>query len=81
MADSKATQSSIQEKKKHEEDLPFSEMDFTSTVIFPDEYSVSKLPPQTKQASLVKESEDSEGKTVVREQTVVPAIKKKSSKH
>ncbi|XP_023636708.1 putative RNA polymerase II subunit B1 CTD phosphatase RPAP2 homolog isoform X2 [Capsella rubella] len=72
--DFKATQSN-QEKHK---DPPFSEMDFTSTVIMPDEYSVSKLPLQTKQASPVGVSDDGKGKTVLREQTVVPATKKKS---
>ncbi|KAL1212756.1 putative RNA polymerase II subunit B1 CTD phosphatase RPAP2 [Cardamine amara subsp. amara] len=73
--DSKAIQSN---KEKKHEDSGFSEMDFTSTVIFPDEYSVSKLPLQTKEASPVKESEDGKGITVVTEQTLVPATKKKS---
>lgn len=77
LADSKATQSN---QEKHE-DPPFSEMDFTSTVIMPDEYSVSKLPLQTKQASPVGESDGGKGKTVLKEQTVVPPTKKVSSKH
>lgn len=74
LADSKATQSN-QEKK---EDPPFSEMDFTSTVIVS---GVSKLPPQTKQASPAGESEDGEGKSIPREQTAVPPKQKISSKH
>ncbi|XP_010493937.1 PREDICTED: putative RNA polymerase II subunit B1 CTD phosphatase RPAP2 homolog [Camelina sativa] len=73
-SDSKATQKN---QEKHE-NPPFSEMDFTSTVIMPDEYSVSKLLPQTKQASPVGESDDGKGKTVFREQTVVPPTQKKS---
>ena len=72
MADSKATTQSNQETH---------EMDFTSTVIMPDVNSVSKLPPQTKQASTVVESVDGKGKTVLKEQTVVPPTKKVSSKH
>ncbi|KAG7610495.1 Rtr1/RPAP2 domain [Arabidopsis suecica] len=67
--DSKATTQSNQEKH---------EMDFTSTVIMPDVNSVSKLPPQTKQASTVVESVDGKGKTVLKEQTVVPPTKKVS---
>ncbi|CAH2044497.1 unnamed protein product [Thlaspi arvense] len=72
--DSKATQSN-QEKK---ENPPFSEMDFTSTVIISDDFSVSKLPPQTKQPSLIGESEDSKGKAVSKKQTAVPPTKKNS---
>lgn len=77
LADSKATQNN----QERNEDPPFNEMDFTSTVIISDEFSVSKLPPQTKQASPVGESDDGKGKTVLREQTVVPPTQKKSSKH
>uniref|UniRef100_A0A1J3CZX4 RNA polymerase II subunit B1 CTD phosphatase RPAP2 homolog n=1 Tax=Noccaea caerulescens TaxID=107243 RepID=A0A1J3CZX4_NOCCA len=72
--DSKATQ----KNKEKSEDRPFSEMDFTSEVIISDEYSVTKLPPQTKQASPIGESEDGKGKTIAREQTAVPPTQKKS---
>ncbi|CAA7017170.1 unnamed protein product [Microthlaspi erraticum] len=72
--DSKATHKN-QEKS---EDQHFSEMEFTSEVIFSDEYSVSKLPPQTKKASPVKESEEGKGKTIAKDQTAVPPTQKKS---
>ncbi|VVB15209.1 unnamed protein product [Arabis nemorensis] len=71
--DSMVTQSN-QEKKK-EENPPFSEMDFTSTVIVSDEYSVSKVRPQTTQASPARESEDGKGKSIPREQTPLPPKK------
>lgn len=77
LADSKAAQ----KNKEKSEDRPFSEMDFTSQVIISDEYSVTKLPPQTEQASPIGESEDGKGKTIAREQTAVLPTQKKSSKH
>nr|VDD26455.1 unnamed protein product [Brassica oleracea] len=56
--------SKAKNKQKKQEDPPFDEMGFTSTVIVPDEPSVSKLTPQTKQPSPpVVKPEDGEGKT------------------
>ena len=58
------TDSKAKNKQKKQEDPPFDEMGFTSTVIVPDEPSVSKLTPQTKQPSPpVVKPEDGEGKT------------------
>lgn len=66
LTDSKAKNN----KQKKQEGPPFNEMGFTSEVIVPDECSVSKVPPQTKQTSPVVKPVDDQGKTP-----------KKSSKH
>lgn len=58
-----STDSKAKNDQKNQEDPPFKEMGFTSEVIIPDECSVSKLPPQTKQPSPVVKPEDSQGKT------------------
>ncbi|XP_010551019.1 PREDICTED: putative RNA polymerase II subunit B1 CTD phosphatase RPAP2 homolog [Tarenaya hassleriana] len=75
--DSGATQN----KQSKDEVSLFSEMDFTSTVITSDEYSVSKLPPQTDKASSAGKSEELKGKRVIKDpsQSSVSPKKKDSS--